>query len=184
MRARLFCGLVLGSVCLGGLSTAWTSKVIAQRRARRPVLTAGKVQKVANRPEPVDPNRIPIKTIAEFSSEKTTVTTSPGKVSIEAKVKIFESQPSLVYMWTVLIRDANTDELVSVINYDRQKFSVTSNDTIRPTFKDSFPLAPGTYRVEWRLYDVTRHDDFSELNRSTVSHPDVVLSDGETVTVD
>jgi len=72
------------------------------------------------------------------------------------------SQSRASLLWSVVVRD-NVTNVSNHHMYDNQIFSVKDKGYVEPTFKDVFPLKPGSYRIEVRLYRVGPNPDLNKL---------------------
>jgi hypothetical protein len=122
---------------------------------------------------------------AYYQFTKLAVTAGRGNVTLDGSVEIMDSREDRKPMvWAVFVKDPATLRVIFKQIYDQQIFEVAAGEIERPTFRDTFPLAPGSYRVELRLYEVTPDIVPDALVQpQPTPHGGMLLSRFETVTV-
>ncbi|MGC8640080.1 MAG: hypothetical protein ACP5XB_09415 [Isosphaeraceae bacterium] len=168
---------------MGVLSWYVASSMIAQARTSGIAITSTKTRAQSGRTAPIPAGAsVPVVPVAEGSFDEMTVKAGHGCVGVDAQVTLMDKRPGKRYLWSLIVLDQGLN-LVSATHYENQIFSLTPGVTVKPTFKEAFPLPPGRYQVDLRLYDLSPGVDPSALDRAGGVGPYVLLSRSERVTV-
>lgn len=173
----------LGALILLGAS-GWfaTSQLVAQIKTRSPLRNEaiqqaqaiGKATKTASNTV----TGTPVKMDAHYHLDGLTVTPlAGGRIAVALKATIEDSRPNKPScLWTVLIKDKSSDQMVAEVNYTNQLFTVKSGEKAAPTFNETFPLPPGQYNVEVRLYEVHPSNDLKAMNKRGPIQSQILLA--------
>ena len=88
-----------------------------------------------------------------------------GMMFVQGMGEIIDTTPDLQYVWLLRIyANEGSKQLINEHHYIAQAITLAEGEQkASPTFKDSFDMNPGSYRVELTLYGVPKDFNFGDL---------------------
>lgn len=84
-------------------------------------------------------------------------------VRINAQASVKDSRKGVFFLWSLLVRHGQDNQVVRHIFYDAQMFSVGDLASPVVTFSENLVLPPGIYRVDVNLWAVSKTVDIKRM---------------------
>ncbi len=175
---------LLGLVGIGVCTSLITSSLIKKGRAQEidttPVgrtIRADGVQQIAgDAPRTLEP------TVA-FALERVKIRANGGHVVVSAAVRIKETRPNVVNLWSLRVYDATGTTKLSERHYLDETFVTTAHQNTNPTFDETFALHPGRYIVQFLLYTIPANYDVAGLADEATARSFISVAGAGAVTI-
>jgi len=105
------------------------------------------------------------------------VTAEDGEVNVSLASRLIESNPTISFLWSLRVfDDSRNPRLLSEHYYEGQMFKVALRQQTSQTFRESFALAPGAYKVQVTLHRLPDGFDLTKLRDKDVWRDNAVIS--------
>jgi hypothetical protein len=111
--------------------------------------------------------------VASFSLPSVDVLVDQRKVSVDAEAEIKDLTAGVDCMWTLIVKDRDTGDVLSADHFDDQLFQ-GEGEFGAPRFHHEMDLVPGRYAVELMIFWVRPETNLDELTRQGARHPDIL----------
>ncbi len=105
------------------------------------------------------------------------VTAVDGNVNVSLASSLIEADPTISYLWSLRVfDDSRNRKMLSEHYYESEMFKIALRQQTSQTFRESFALAPGAYRVQVNLHRIPDGFDLSKLADKDVWQRNAVIS--------